>query len=205
LFDTWSVLDGQGFPQARRVLAAILTPHPRYVVGVFIVTKEIVYQAKQNTHTPCAHSMCLPQVTGSPTEDQLGFVTSDKARRYLRSLPYQQRVPYQQLWPRLNPQVCRQGRQGAMPVAGQQHVYTSCHSLLGHTWCKTYLLTALVDSVSSGCMPGARALATRNLPHQGSGSRTGRCTKHDCGAVVPLALFAPVHLLTNCRTLRHAA
>jgi serine/threonine protein kinase len=43
------------------------------------------------------------QVIGSPTEADMGFVTSDKARRYLRSLPKNPRSDFRQLYPQADP------------------------------------------------------------------------------------------------------
>jgi hypothetical protein len=41
------------------------------------------------------------QVIGSPTEADLGFVTSDKARRYLRTLPKMPRSDWRQRYPQV--------------------------------------------------------------------------------------------------------
>ena len=45
------------------------------------------------------------QVIGSPSEEELGFITSEKAKRYIRSLPKSERVNFHQLWPNVNPTV----------------------------------------------------------------------------------------------------
>lgn len=42
------------------------------------------------------------QVIGSPSEDELLFITSEKAKRYIRSLPVNERVNLQELWPGAN-------------------------------------------------------------------------------------------------------
>lgn len=47
----------------------------------------------------------LLQVIGSPSEQDIAFVTSEKARRYLRSLPYCPRADFRQLWPDADKQV----------------------------------------------------------------------------------------------------
>jgi serine/threonine protein kinase len=52
--------------------------------------------------TPIAFS--LLQVIGSPTEADMGFVTSEKARRYLRSLQQCPRSDFRQLYPQADPQ-----------------------------------------------------------------------------------------------------
>lgn len=46
-------------------------------------------------------SSCMLQVIGSPTEADLGFVTSDKARRYLRTLPKMPRSDWRQRYPQV--------------------------------------------------------------------------------------------------------
>lgn len=45
------------------------------------------------------------QVIGSPEESELGFITSDKARRYIRSLPHAEPADFLQMWPNANPKV----------------------------------------------------------------------------------------------------
>ena len=50
----------------------------------------------------------------------MGFVSSDKARRYLRSLPAWQRAPFKDLWPQLDP-VVRRGR-----ASGLRMVCSTC-------------------------------------------------------------------------------
>lgn len=45
--------------------------------------------------------MCT-QVIGSPQDDELGFITSEKAKRYIRSLPRNERVDFGKLWPHAN-------------------------------------------------------------------------------------------------------
>jgi hypothetical protein len=47
----------------------------------------------------------LPQAIGSPGEEDIQFVSSEKARRYLRSLPRCPRADFQELWPQADPQV----------------------------------------------------------------------------------------------------
>lgn len=46
----------------------------------------------------------ITKVIGSPSEDDMGFVTSDKARRYLRSLPKCARSSFASLYPDADPQ-----------------------------------------------------------------------------------------------------
>lgn len=41
----------------------------------------------------------ITKVIGSPSDDELGFITSEKAKRYIRSLPRNERVNFAQLWP----------------------------------------------------------------------------------------------------------
>jgi len=43
------------------------------------------------------------QVLGSPAEEDLAFISSDKARSYIKGLPYQPRVPFTKLYPNANP------------------------------------------------------------------------------------------------------
>eukprot|EP00959_Pyramimonas_sp_CCMP1952_P328905 6885941-Pyramimonas_sp.AAC.1 len=43
-------------------------------------------------------------VVGSPSEEDLQFISSDKARRYIRSLPHHDRVQLKTLYPRAVPQ-----------------------------------------------------------------------------------------------------
>jgi len=54
-----------------------------------------------------SHSPPSPpaQVIGSPAEDELGFISSDKARRYIRSLPRAEPTDFLKLWPNTNPKV----------------------------------------------------------------------------------------------------
>eukprot|EP00898_Chlorokybus_atmophyticus_P001567 jgi/Chlat1/2410/Chrsp17S00181 len=42
----------------------------------------------------------ITQVVGSPEEDDMKFIQSDRARRYLKGLPKKKRVPLQTLYPR---------------------------------------------------------------------------------------------------------
>jgi len=43
------------------------------------------------------------QVLGSPAEEDLVFISSDKARSYIKGLPFQPRVPFTKLYPSANP------------------------------------------------------------------------------------------------------
>jgi hypothetical protein len=43
------------------------------------------------------------QVVGSPSEDDLNFINSEKARRYIRSLPHHDRVDLQKLFTNSGP------------------------------------------------------------------------------------------------------
>jgi hypothetical protein len=45
------------------------------------------------------------QVIGSPSEEDIAFVSSDKARRYLRSLPPCPRADFRKLYPDADEQV----------------------------------------------------------------------------------------------------
>ena len=45
----------------------------------------------------------IARVIGSPTEEELHFVTSDKARRYIRSLPHSDRVDFRAVYPDADP------------------------------------------------------------------------------------------------------
>ena len=45
----------------------------------------------------------IARVIGSPTEEELHFVTSDKARRYIRSLPPSDRVDFRAVYPDADP------------------------------------------------------------------------------------------------------
>lgn len=47
----------------------------------------------------------ITKVIGSPSEEELGFITSDKARRYIRGLPRSERCDLRRLWPLANPTV----------------------------------------------------------------------------------------------------
>lgn len=44
----------------------------------------------------------ITKVIGSPSDDELGFITSEKAKRYIRSLPRNERMDFQRLWPQAN-------------------------------------------------------------------------------------------------------
>mmetsp|Transcript_33546 Transcript_33546/g.74268 ORF Transcript_33546/g.74268 Transcript_33546/m.74268 type:complete len:384 (+) Transcript_33546:237-1388(+) len=44
----------------------------------------------------------ITKVIGSPQESELGFITSEKAKRYIRSLPKNERVDFSKLWPHAN-------------------------------------------------------------------------------------------------------
>lgn len=63
----------------------------------------------------CAYRLkvvkCFVQVIGSPSEEDIAFVSSDKARRYLRSLPPCPRADFRKLYPHADEQV----RRGAVP------------------------------------------------------------------------------------------
>ena len=56
---------------------------------------------RANTHTKHTRT----QVLGSPSEEAMEFVTSDKARRYLRSLPRCEAQSLRELYPEADPQV----------------------------------------------------------------------------------------------------
>nr|AFJ54625.1 mitogen-activated protein kinase [Dunaliella salina] len=45
----------------------------------------------------------ITRTIGSPSEEELGFISSDKARRYIRSLPRCEPTDFQKLWPNANP------------------------------------------------------------------------------------------------------
>ena len=45
----------------------------------------------------------IARVIGSPSEKELEFITSDKARRYIRSLPRSPRVDFQKVYPNAEP------------------------------------------------------------------------------------------------------
>ncbi|MEW5310096.1 MAG: hypothetical protein WDW38_001926 [Sanguina aurantia] len=44
----------------------------------------------------------ITKVIGSPSEDELGFISSEKAKRYIRSLPRNGRTDFSKLWPDSN-------------------------------------------------------------------------------------------------------
>ena len=48
----------------------------------------------------------ITKVIGTPDEQDLYFVTSDKARRYLRQLPYSKPMDFKRLYPEANPLAC---------------------------------------------------------------------------------------------------
>lgn len=65
-----------------------------------------ITQRTVSAHTSINHTYCCPfQVIGSPSESDIAFVGSDKARRYLRSLPPRPRTDFKQLWPDADDQV----------------------------------------------------------------------------------------------------
>lgn len=43
------------------------------------------------------------QVLGSPADEDLAFIQSDKARSYIKTLPFQPKVPFTKLYPHANP------------------------------------------------------------------------------------------------------
>jgi len=45
----------------------------------------------------------ITRVIGSPAESELGFISSDKARRYIRSLPRAEPADFMRMWPNANP------------------------------------------------------------------------------------------------------
>jgi len=47
----------------------------------------------------------ITKVIGSPAEDDLQFINSERARRYIRSLPHHPRVDFTQLYPNSSPEV----------------------------------------------------------------------------------------------------
>lgn len=44
----------------------------------------------------------ITKVIGSPSDDELDFITSEKAKRYIRSLPKNERLDFHKLWPHAN-------------------------------------------------------------------------------------------------------
>jgi serine/threonine protein kinase len=44
----------------------------------------------------------ITKVIGSPSDDELHFISSEKAKRYIRSLPKNERVSFQAMWPQAN-------------------------------------------------------------------------------------------------------
>jgi hypothetical protein len=60
----------------------------------------------------------ITRMIGSPSDAELGFITSDKARRYIKSLPRCERTDFRKLWPHANPKVGERGA-GRHEVAGQ--------------------------------------------------------------------------------------
>ena len=48
----------------------------------------------------------ITKVIGTPDEQDLYYVTSDKARRYLRQLPYSKPMDFKRLYPEANPLAC---------------------------------------------------------------------------------------------------
>lgn len=45
-------------------------------------------------------------MVGSPAEEDLEFVSSEKAKKYLRTLPNCPQEDFGKLWPQANKQVC---------------------------------------------------------------------------------------------------
>ncbi len=45
------------------------------------------------------------QILGSPAESELDFISSDKARRYIKSLPCAEPADFMRMWPNANPKV----------------------------------------------------------------------------------------------------
>ncbi|KAJ9529354.1 hypothetical protein QJQ45_013777 [Haematococcus lacustris] len=55
----------------------------------------------------------ITRLIGSPSEAELGFITSDKARRYIRALPRCERTDLRRLWPNANAKASGRQRPGA--------------------------------------------------------------------------------------------
>ncbi|GFH26121.1 mitogen-activated protein kinase [Haematococcus lacustris] len=54
----------------------------------------------------------ITRLIGSPSEAELGFITSDKARRYIRALPRCERTDLRRLWPNANAKASGRQRPG---------------------------------------------------------------------------------------------
>ena len=46
----------------------------------------------------------ITDVIGTPAEEDIEYVESEKARRYIRSLPYKPKIPPEKIYPNANPQ-----------------------------------------------------------------------------------------------------
>lgn len=87
---------------------------------------------------------CMLQVIGSPTEADLGFVTSDKARRYLRTLPKMPRSDWRQRYPQVRGVFSEHCSHGLS--------YKSEEAVRGNDapqWCDVAVLSITVGSVSA--------------------------------------------------------
>ncbi len=58
-----------------------------------------------HTCVPCGAAPGVAQVLGSPSDADLAFIQSEKARRYVRSLPPAQKTNFRTLWPHAQPKV----------------------------------------------------------------------------------------------------
>lgn len=98
---------------------------------------------------------------GSPAEEELGFIQSEKARRYIRSLPRAERTELRRLWPHANPQVWGRGFKSGLsqwPLAAwalRVDLAPSCGACADHrhvsqrSLCKYVLYPVLHDGKSS--------------------------------------------------------
>ena len=104
-----------------------LFPGKDYVHQLNLITRVGPVLANELQLEKCNPVVCkrkgllTSQVIGSPAENELGFISSDKARRYIRSLPRAEPTDFFQLWPSANPKV------GICFIVAER---TNCHKMI---------------------------------------------------------------------------
>lgn len=83
------------------------------------------------------------QVIGSPSEEDIAFVSSDKARRYLRSLPPCPRADFRKLYPHADEQVER-----SIAYAAAQHAVDSALAMTGIV---SMMLMSQLETAGTDC------------------------------------------------------
>jgi hypothetical protein len=139
------------------------TPHhPRRSVGCIfaeLLGRKPLFPGKDYVH----QLNLITRMIGSPSEAELGFITSEKARRYIRSLPRCERTDFRKLWPHANSKVGWTEQAQGRVQGRYQTEWQSC--------CK---LEACSSAAASSCvftLPWRSPAGVTS--HSGAGDNTG--------------------------------